>query len=295
MPWAPCSTCSSPAAIPLAPLCPLRRSCSRPSSRRIRSGPPTRQPLRRPDPRHDSRRPAPPAAGRPRHDRGQGLEEGPGGTIRLRDGLRLGCPPLPRARADRGPAGHARLSRGEVRAPQSNGGHAVLARRPRTGCGAWSARSPRRVGPPGRQRRRKLSGSGPTRKPAPPVSSATSRSASSPSPKPSSTSIRSSCPTPPPRASPSRRASFSNGPSASPNGSIPAGVKTAWKCFCRSGASISSQPDGRRETGALPCLRRGRFPARSIAAREGRLRACGRHRLRRRIGACGELDSERGS
>ena len=65
---------------------------------------------------HDARSPAPRAARRSRDDRRQGAEEQSGRALRLGRGVRGGPAARARAPADHGPAGHAPLSRHQVRA-----------------------------------------------------------------------------------------------------------------------------------------------------------------------------------
>ncbi len=66
--------------------------------------------------RHHARPAAARAARRPRDDRRQGAEEQPGRALRLGRRVRRRSAPLPRAPADHGAAGHAPLSRHQVRA-----------------------------------------------------------------------------------------------------------------------------------------------------------------------------------
>ena len=84
---------------------------------------------------HDARSPAPRAARRSRDDRRQGAEEQSGRALRLGRGVRRRPAARARAPADHGPAGHAPLSRHQVRA-------APLARRSPPPWRRWRCSSP---------------------------------------------------------------------------------------------------------------------------------------------------------
>ena len=100
----------------------------------------------------------PAAARRPRHDCGQGAEERTRGALFLGHGSGRRSAPLPEKRADQRPAGHARVSGGQVRAPQPRGsgpgdtgncGHGCW-RRGNVGAGAKGASATRlRAAPTG--------------------------------------------------------------------------------------------------------------------------------------------------